>query len=122
MAICKLYIIFMAIIAPIILVIQWLGSEIHGTSIKRSSFQEVMMESSDELFYEKDAKPTTLPEYPCHGFYSHLPYCNMSLSKEERVAYIISNLTTEEKISLLGMKSLCIYKTVYADGLSNIIF
>ena len=41
---------------------------------------------------------------PClnHSNYSALPFCNMSLPHEKRVQYLISRMTTDEKIAMLG--------------------
>jgi len=102
MTICTFHWIVTAVVAPLLLAIHWLGSKIR-VPIKRSSFQ-VMMDSSSEI-HRPDSLP--LPERPCQPPYisTHPSHCDTTLSKKERVQYLITHLTNKEKISLLGHDS-----------------
>jgi len=123
----KLYCIFIVVVAPLLVVIHWLSYHIIDTTHQQSSVK-VMMDSSGSgssnsinagsgtgeewmkdiasgVASNKEVSPLQQKDYPCKDSYSHLPHCNTSLSKEERVQYIISQLNTKEKISLLGHDS-----------------
>ena len=109
----KLYCIFTVVVAPLLVVIHWLRYHIIDTTQQQTSVQ-VMMDSGSgssgtgEEWMNGIASQVSnqqQKDYPCKDSYSHLPHCNTSLSKEERVKYIISQLNTKEKISLLGHDS-----------------
>ncbi|KAL7471151.1 hypothetical protein ACHAXS_011439 [Conticribra weissflogii] len=49
----------------------------------------------------------------------HPPHCNDSLPTEERIQYLIDNLSTKEKISLLGHDSPAITKRIRSNNNNN---
>ena len=120
----KLYCIFTVVVVPLLVVMHWLRYHIIDTKQQQSSVK-VMMDSGGSgssnsiinvgsgtgeewmngILSNKEVSPLQQRDYPCKDSYSHLPHCNTSLSKEERVRYIISQLNTKEKISLLGHDS-----------------
>ena len=69
------------------------------------------MDISTDFHHGADPLPP-LPGRPCQvpSIYPHLPYCNTTLSKKERVQSLISHLSTEEKISLLDHDSPSIHR------------
>ena len=118
----KLYCIVTVVVAPLLILIHWLRYHITDSSYQTSV--QVMMDSSGSgssnsinagsvtgeewmngIASNKEVSPLQQRDYPCKDSYSHLPHCNTSLSKEQRVKYIISRLNTKEKISLLGHDS-----------------
>ena len=118
----KLYCIFTVVVAPLLVVIHWLRYHITDPTQQQSSVK-VMMDSSGSDssnsinagsgtgeewmngITNQEVSPLQRRDYPCKDSYSHLPHCNTSLTKEERIQYIISRLNTKEKISLLGHDS-----------------
>ena len=107
----KLYCIFTVIVAPLLIVIHWLRYHIIDPAQQQSSVKVMMDSGAGEEWMngitkqDQEVSPLQQKDYPCKDSYSHLPHCNTALSKEERVQYIISQLNTKEKISLLGHDS-----------------
>lgn len=123
----KLYCIFTVVVAPLLVVIHWLRYHIIDSTQQQSSVKVMMdsggsgssnsmnagsggtgeewMKDITKQVSNQEVSPPQQKDYPCKKSYSHLPHCNTALSKEERVQYIISQLNTKEKISLLGHDS-----------------